>query len=101
MEKVMIRIKIQLTEEQAARVKELSRSSNESIARLIRRAVASFSTNRDPAITLSIGIPSQPTGSIKPTLPIFRSSTTATWIRNPGVDIIYLPAAIAWHEDCS
>lgn len=44
----MVRTQIQLTEEQAAQLKELARASNESIASFIRRAVDQFLLKQKP-----------------------------------------------------
>ncbi len=44
----MIRMKIQLTDKQAARLKELARSSNESMAAIIRKALDQFLLKQEP-----------------------------------------------------
>jgi len=44
----MVRTQVQLTEEQARILRELSRTSRESMAALIRRAVDQFIINRKP-----------------------------------------------------
>lgn len=44
----MIRTQVQLTEEQARLLREISRTGRESIAALIRRAVDQFLMNRKP-----------------------------------------------------
>ncbi len=44
----MIRTQVQLTEEQARLLKEMSRTGRESMAALIRRAVDLFLVNRKP-----------------------------------------------------
>jgi predicted transcriptional regulator len=44
----MVRTQIQLTEEQAAQLKELAHESNESIAALIRQALDQFLAKQQP-----------------------------------------------------
>ena len=44
----MVRTQIQLTEEQAAQLKELAHESNESIAAIIRKALDQFLDKRQP-----------------------------------------------------
>lgn len=44
----MIRTQIQLSEEQAARLKELAHSGNESVASIIRKALDQFLSNQKP-----------------------------------------------------
>ena len=44
----MIRTQIQLTDEQATRVKELAHTSNESMAAIVRKAVDQFILKQEP-----------------------------------------------------
>jgi predicted DNA-binding protein len=44
----MIRTQIQLTDEQAARLKDLAHASNESMAAIIRKAVDRFLSKQEP-----------------------------------------------------
>ena len=44
----MIRTQVQLTDEQAARVKELAHASNESMAAIIRKALDQFLLKQEP-----------------------------------------------------
>ena len=44
----MVRMQIQLTEEQTARLRELAHASNESIAAIIRRALDQFLSKQEP-----------------------------------------------------
>ena len=44
----MIRTQIQLSEEQAARLKELAHAGNESVAAIIRKALDQFLANQKP-----------------------------------------------------
>jgi hypothetical protein len=44
----MIRTQVQLTDEQAARVKELAHASNESMAAIIRKALDQFILKQEP-----------------------------------------------------
>ena len=44
----MIRTQIQLTDEQAARLKDLAHASNESIAAIIRNALDQFLSKQEP-----------------------------------------------------
>jgi hypothetical protein len=46
----MVRTQIQLTEEQAAQLKELAHESNESIAAIIRKALDQFLDKRQPGL---------------------------------------------------
>lgn len=45
----MVRTQIQLTEEQAARLKELAHAGNESIAAIIRRALDQYLSKQKPS----------------------------------------------------
>jgi predicted transcriptional regulator len=44
----MVRTQIQLTEEQAARLKEIAHAGNESIASVIRRALDQYLASQEP-----------------------------------------------------